>query len=87
MPEFRVPLNFNLTTAIYLAVIYSTSRVDTALKNWQSEIRRMSPTEKTEYTEALNNVLEVTHTDNKLDYTHTPLVPHHPMAADYLVYP
>jgi hypothetical protein len=59
LQDFKIPLNMDLTTAIYLAVTYATSRVDAALRNWQSGIRRMPTAEKAEYVEALNNVLEI----------------------------
>lgn len=67
LPDFKVPFNRDLTTAIYLAIVYGTSRVDAALRDWQSNIRQMSENERLEYIEALNNVLEVNPAFHRLE--------------------
>jgi hypothetical protein len=67
LPDFKIPFNRDLTTAIYLAIVYGTSRVDAALRDWQSNIRQMSENERLEYIEALNNVLEVNPAFHRLE--------------------
>lgn len=67
LPDWNIPLNCNLTNAIYLAVQFSMSNLDAAARNWQAELRKLPVVEQDEYVQALNNVVSATSTFHQLE--------------------